>query len=71
MTLLFILFGFSVFVMVEKGFKPKIITCKTMQMAENATCKLHFLLAFCKYSSVSFEPCKSPEGEALYQISKL
>ena len=28
MTLLFILFGFSLLVMVEKGFKPKIFTRK-------------------------------------------
>ena len=57
MTLLFILLGFSLLVMVQKGFKPKILTRKKMQMAENATHKLHFLLAFCEYVSVNFESC--------------
>ena len=27
-----------------------------MQVAENATRKLHFLIAFCEYASVNFEP---------------
>ena len=56
MTLLFILLGFSLLVLVQKGFKPKIFTRKKMQVAENATRKLHFLFAFCKYASVNFEP---------------
>ena len=56
MTLLFILFGFSLLVMVQKRFKPRIFTRKKMQVAENATGKLHFLLAICEYASVNFEP---------------
>ena len=50
---------FSLLVMVQKGFKLKIFTCKKMQVAENATRKLHFLLAFCKYASVNFKPCNA------------
>ena len=42
--------------MVQKGLKPNIFTHKKMQVAENAACKLHFLLAFCEYARVNFEP---------------
>ena len=44
---------FSLSVMVQIGFKPKIFTHKKMQVAENATRKLHFLLAFFDYTSVN------------------
>ena len=56
MTLLLI-YSHYLLVMVQKGFKPKPFTRKKMQMAENATRKLHFLLAFCDYATVNFEPC--------------
>ena len=52
--LLFILFGFSLLIVLQKGFPPKIFTRKIMQVAEGVTRKFHFLLAFCEYASVNF-----------------